>query len=34
LLHQRKPSVYGRITEPTATDLPDRWHDHPAFKPE
>jgi N-carbamoylputrescine amidase len=31
LLHQRKPAVYGRIVEPTSTDMPARWRDHPAF---
>lgn len=32
LLHQRKPQVYGRIVEETATDVPPRWRGHPAFK--
>lgn len=34
LLHQRRPQVYGRIVEPTGTDVPPRWREHPAFAEE
>lgn len=32
LLHQRRPQVYARIIEETATALPDRWQEHDGFE--
>ncbi|OQY80052.1 MAG: hypothetical protein B6D42_13740, partial [Anaerolineae bacterium UTCFX5] len=33
LLHQRKPKLYGRIVEPTATEIPERWRSSERLDP-